>query len=276
MLQIGNGGSSLQEYTSEFSLWAEMAAPLIASTDIGALTKAELAIYENPSVVAVDQDPLGRPGVPISSANGLWVLTKQLTGGGRAVLLFNSTNTAATISTTAPAAGLPRARAYSMRNLWTNAVSETGGAISAFVPGRGVAMFTVSALPKRRAPKLAPHTVLSLDSGSAQLPLGQSTTLAESFANDGTSDIKRVALTLSAWPGWVVKPLGRTRVPGSRPAGGSRSPTASPHPRPGRRSRHRFLAAWRRTIRPPGERARRRRSARPWLRPWAPRSRPPT
>ena len=213
MLQIGNGGSSLEEYTSEFSLWAEMAAPLIASTDIGALTKAELAIYENPYVVAVDQDALGRPGVPISSANGLWVLTRPLTGGGRAVLLFNSTNTAATISTTATAAGLPRARAYGIRNLWTNAVSETGGAISAFVPGRGVAMFTVSALPERHAPKLAPHTVLSLDSDSAQLPLGQSTTVAESFANEGTSDIKRVALTLSAWPGWVVKPLGRTRVP---------------------------------------------------------------
>ena len=39
MLQIGNGGSSLLEYTSEFSLWAEMAAPLIASTDIAALTR---------------------------------------------------------------------------------------------------------------------------------------------------------------------------------------------------------------------------------------------
>jgi len=213
MLQIGNDGSSLPEYTSEFSLWAEMAAPLIASTDIGALSKAELAVYENPSVIAVDQDPLGRPGVPISSANGLWVLTKQLAGGARAVLLFNSTNTAATISTTATAAGLPRARAYSMRNLWTNAATETGGQVSAFVPGRGVAMFTVGALPKRRAPKLVPHTVLSLDSASAQLPLGHSTTVSESFANDGTSAVKRVALTLTARPGWVVKPVGKTRVP---------------------------------------------------------------
>jgi len=55
--------------------------------------------------------------------------------------------------------------------------------------------------------------VLSLGSGSAELPLGQSATVAESFANDGTSDVKRVALTLSARPGWVVKPLGRTHVP---------------------------------------------------------------
>ena len=123
LLQIGNGGSSLLEYTSEFSLWAEMAAPLIASTNIAALTQPELAIYENPNVIAVDQDPLGRQGVPISNANGLWVMTKQLSGGGRAVLLFNSTNTAATISTTATAAGLPSGHVYQLNNLWTNAVT---------------------------------------------------------------------------------------------------------------------------------------------------------
>ena len=146
LLQIGNGGSSLSDYTTEFSLWAEMAAPLIASTNLATLTHAELAIYENANVIAVDQDPLGRPGVPISSANGLWVLSKELSDGGRAVLLFNATNTAATISTTAKAAGLPKGQIYQMDNLWTNAVTQTGGAISAFVPGHGVAMFTVTAV----------------------------------------------------------------------------------------------------------------------------------
>ena len=77
MLQIGNGGSSLHEYTSQFSLWAEMAAPLIASTEHRSVDEGRAGVYENPYVVAVDQDPLGRPGVPISSANGLWVLTKS-------------------------------------------------------------------------------------------------------------------------------------------------------------------------------------------------------
>ncbi|MGH2883564.1 MAG: glycoside hydrolase family 27 protein, partial [Solirubrobacteraceae bacterium] len=90
LLQIGNGGSSLSDYTTEFSLWAEVAAPLIASTNLATLTHSELAIYENPNVIAVDQDPLGRPGVPISSAGGLWVLSKELSGGGRAVVLFNA------------------------------------------------------------------------------------------------------------------------------------------------------------------------------------------
>ena len=129
LLQIGNGGSSSVEYTSEFSLWAEMAAPLIASTNIGTLTAAERAIYENPNVIAVDQDPLGQPGVPISRADGLWVMTKKMSDGSRAVVLFNSNNTAATIDTTATAVGLPGRHVYRVHNLWTNAVSETGGAI---------------------------------------------------------------------------------------------------------------------------------------------------
>ena len=212
-LQIGNGGSTLGEYASEFSLWAEMAAPLIASTNIGALTAGERAIYENANVIAVDQDPLGRAGVPISRADGLWVMTKQLSDGSRAVVLFNSNNTAATIATSATAVGLPGRRVYRIDNLWTKAVTETGGGITAFVPGHGVAMFRVTVESKRRAIKLAPHTVLSLIAADTQLGPGESTTLYESFTNNGVSDVKRVALSLSSRPGWQVKPLGPTRLP---------------------------------------------------------------
>jgi alpha-galactosidase len=190
-----------------------MSSPLIASTNIAALTPAELAIYENRDVIAVDQDPLGQQGVPISSAHGLWVLTKTLTGGGRAVVLFNATNTATTIATTATATGLRGRHVYRLDNLWTGAVSQTGGPISAFVPGHGVAMFKVTAVPKRRARALPPHTVLSLTAASNQLEAGRSTTVYESFDNNGVSKVNRVALSLSAWPGWQIKPLGRARVP---------------------------------------------------------------
>jgi alpha-galactosidase len=213
LLQIGNGGSNLLEYTSEFSLWAEMSAPLIASTNIAALSPAELAIYENSGVIAVDQDPLGQQGVPVSSAHGLWVLTKKLSGGGRAVVLFNSTNTATAIATTATAAGLPGRHVYRLDNLWTGEVSQTGGVISAFVPGHGVAMFKVIALPKRHPGALAPQTVLSLTAAAAQLNAGHSTTIYESFANNGVSAVKRVALSLSTRPGWQIKRLGRARLP---------------------------------------------------------------
>jgi alpha-galactosidase len=146
MLEVGNGGMSGTEDRSEFSLWAEMAAPLIAGTDLTRATPATLATYLNKDVIAVDQDPLGRQGMEIASAGGLDVLAKPLADGSVAVTLFNENATAATISTTASAAGLAAARAYRLDDLWQHRSTESGGTISASVPGHGVAMFRVSTL----------------------------------------------------------------------------------------------------------------------------------
>ena len=212
LLQIGNGGSTPTEYQSEFSLWAELAAPLIASTDVADLTPQLLSIYENADVIAVDQDPLGEPGVPISSAGGLWVMSKPLTGGDRSVLLFNSTDTATTITTTATAAGLRRAPGYSLINLWTGEVTETGSQISAYVPAHGVAMFRVGVQGRRALRGLAPHTVLSLAATEPQLAAGATTTVAESFTDQGTVAVKRLSLSFSAPSGWQVRRLGSNRV----------------------------------------------------------------
>jgi alpha-galactosidase len=210
LLQIGNGGSSPLEYRTEFSLWAEMAAPLIASTNLTTLSPAALSIYENRNVIAVDQDPLGAQGVPIVRTGGRWVLTKQLQNGDRSVVLFNTTNTAAKIATTATAAGLPAARAYRLQNLWTDAVTETGGAISAFVPAHAVVMYRVSVAHRPTA--LSPHVVLSLAPAAPQLNLGESTTVRETFENDGVSTVKGLKLTFRLAAGWGLKRLGPARA----------------------------------------------------------------
>jgi len=210
MLQIGNGGSSPLEYRTEFSLWAEMAAPLIASTNLSTLSPAALRIYENSSVIAVDQDPLGAQGVPIARAGGRWVLTKPLQNGDRSVVLFNSTNTATRIATTATAVGLPPAHAYRLQDLWSNAVTETGGLLSAFVPAHAVVMYRVSVAHRPTA--LSPQVVLSLAPAAPQLDLGQSTVVRETFENDGVSMVKGLKLTFRVAPGWGLKRLGPARA----------------------------------------------------------------
>ncbi|HJS93442.1 MAG TPA: hypothetical protein VJ741_04200 [Solirubrobacteraceae bacterium] len=210
LLQIGNGGSNLLEYRTEFSLWAEMAAPLIASTNLATLTPAALSIYENPNVIAVDQDPLGAQGVPIARAGGRWVLTKPLQNGDRSVVLFNSTNTATKITTTATAAGMPAAHAYRLQDLWSQAVTETGGQITAFVPAHGVVMYRVSVAHRPAA--LAPQVVLSLAPAAPQLDLGQRTVVRETFENDGVSTVKGLKLTFRLAPGWGLKRLGPARA----------------------------------------------------------------
>src|SRR5437879_4171549 len=140
MLEIGNGGMTAVEYQSEFSLWAEMAAPLIAGTDLTAMSDVTQNILTNKAVIAVDQDPLGLQGRPVSNAGGYWVLVKPLTSGAVAVVLFNSTNRAASISTTASQVGMARTYAYRMTDLWSNEERETAGLVSARVPADGFAI----------------------------------------------------------------------------------------------------------------------------------------
>jgi alpha-galactosidase len=146
MLEIGNHGLTPIEEQAQFSLWAEMAAPLIAGNDLTEMTPAVRAILTNVAVIAVDQDPLGQQGYAVASVDGHWVLTRPLANGDRAVVLFNATNKAAVITTTVEWIGLTGdAPAYWLVNLWTNTKVKTAGVIAARVPPHGAVMLAVTA-----------------------------------------------------------------------------------------------------------------------------------
>src|SRR5262249_54146659 len=104
MLEVGNGMTETEDRT-EVSLWAMLAAPLISGANLVSATDTTLSILRNADVIAVDQDSLGRPAHQVSAAGGLDVLARPLSNGDVAVLLFNETGTAATISTTAAQVG---------------------------------------------------------------------------------------------------------------------------------------------------------------------------
>src|SRR5436190_1774100 len=116
-------GRSRQEVSR--SLGTEMAAPLIAGTDLAAMSDVTRDILTNKAVIAVDQDPLGLQGRPIANAGGYWVVVKPLVSGAVAVVLFNSTDRPAAISTTAREVGMARTYAYRMVDLWSNEQSDT-------------------------------------------------------------------------------------------------------------------------------------------------------
>ena len=69
MLEVGNGGMSANEYRTHMSLWALLAAPLLAGNDLRSASAETLAILTHPEVIAIDQDSLGRQGAR-SSASG--------------------------------------------------------------------------------------------------------------------------------------------------------------------------------------------------------------
>jgi alpha-galactosidase len=143
MLEVGNGMSATED-RSEFSLWAEMAAPLVSGTNLANANATTLGILTNTRVIAVDQDALGKQGTMVSSSGGLDVLAKPLANGDVSVALFNENSGTATISTTVGAIGKSGSSSYTLTDLWTGATSTTNGTISASVPGHGTVMIRVA------------------------------------------------------------------------------------------------------------------------------------
>ena len=86
MLEIGNGGMNADQYRTQMSLWAILAAPLLAGNDLSKLDDTTKSILINKEVIAVDQDKLGVQGHRIGPPQ-IWV--KPLSGGAKAVAIFN-------------------------------------------------------------------------------------------------------------------------------------------------------------------------------------------
>jgi alpha-galactosidase len=89
MLEVGNGGMSESEYRAHFSLWAILAAPLMAGNDLRAMSEPIRRILTAPEIIAVDQDPLGRQGRRVFRDGGAEVWSRDLAGGAAAAVLFN-------------------------------------------------------------------------------------------------------------------------------------------------------------------------------------------
>src|SRR5665213_1129211 len=74
------------------SLWAILAAPLLAGNDLTKMTPETLSILANREVIAIDQDPAGRQGDRVKNEGPLEVWAKPLAGGAKAVGLFNTSD----------------------------------------------------------------------------------------------------------------------------------------------------------------------------------------
>jgi alpha-galactosidase len=89
------------------------------------------------------------PHVPISLVEEIVSVDSQAgrrfhAHAGAAVVLFNESGSAATISTTAAAIGKTGSASYTLSKVWTGATSTTTGTISASVPAHGTVMFRVA------------------------------------------------------------------------------------------------------------------------------------
>ncbi|USU08365.1 glycoside hydrolase family 27 protein [Sphingomonadaceae bacterium OTU29MARTA1] len=145
MLEVGNGGMTPTEYRSHFSLWAIMAAPLIAGNDIAHMDADTRAILLNQEVIAVDQDPLGQQGRRIRDDGDLEVWARPLADGSRAVILFNRSAAPASVSVAWPELGLTTRVKAEVRDLWAHkSLGRKTGSFAATVAPHGVVMVKVT------------------------------------------------------------------------------------------------------------------------------------
>ena len=143
MLEIGNGGMSGDEYKTHMTLWAMLAAPLLAGNDLRQMSPETLAILTNREVIAVDQDKLGKQGSQAWKSGDQEIWTRQLSGGDMAVAFFNRARDEAKILVKWADIGVPTKR--KARDLWLHQNIEIDTPeYTATVPGHGVVMLRVT------------------------------------------------------------------------------------------------------------------------------------
>ncbi|TDQ06341.1 glycoside hydrolase family 27 protein [Pedobacter metabolipauper] len=151
MLEIGNGKLTPGEDRAHFSMWAMIAAPLIAGNDLRNMDQETLGVLTNKNVISVDQDSLGIQGFKYRSEDGLETWFKPLKGGNWAVSFLNRSATIKKINFNwiqelvkddiFKLALNAKAISYKLTNAWTGkSAGTTKKALTAEVPSHDVLM----------------------------------------------------------------------------------------------------------------------------------------
>lgn len=150
MMEVGNG-MSVNEDRAHFSLWAMMAAPLIAGNDFRKMNAATLEILTNEEVIAVDQDSLGIQSFVFEKNDSLETWVKPLMNDEWAfcflnrsqkplLLNFNWKEKSIADTTSKKQVDFTKVQ-YRLRDVWKKSdVGNTSKAFAATVPAHDVIM----------------------------------------------------------------------------------------------------------------------------------------
>ncbi len=144
VLMIGNNYFNAEQNKTIFSMWCELAAPLLTPVPGTGNTN----IFCNRDAIAVDQDSAGIQGVCLNPNSNLQVWSKPLGGTNspvRAVVLFNRSGSPASIATPWESLGIPNGVA-TVWDIWANAYRGCfTNAYSDVVNKDGVAFLRITA-----------------------------------------------------------------------------------------------------------------------------------
>lgn len=112
----GGTGCSDTEYRTQMSLWAMMAAPLIATNDVRNMDKATREILLNSEVIALNQDALGRQAYPLLMGDSIQLFVKPLMNGDTAIAILNRSLSSKEVNISFASIGLTGN--YQVRDCW--------------------------------------------------------------------------------------------------------------------------------------------------------------
>ena len=143
MMEVGNGGMTIEEYRTHMTLWVILAAPLLVGNDPRTMTNDIKEILLNREVLAVDQDTLGKQGRRLIRNGAAEIWAKPLSEGAVAVALFNRGASLARISVRWSELGLNGR--YKARDLWNGAdLPDATNSYSAEVPSHGSVLLRIT------------------------------------------------------------------------------------------------------------------------------------
>ena len=137
MLEVGNGVLTLEESRSHFSLWAMLAAPLMAGNNLMDMDESTRQILTNKEVIAVNQDPLGISAHKALDEGQFEVYMKKLDEDCLSVCFFNRENQPLDMEFAWDRLGLEGS--YTIRDLWLHKnAGDTQKSLRKSIPAHGV------------------------------------------------------------------------------------------------------------------------------------------
>jgi hypothetical protein len=130
-----------EQYT-HISLWCLQSAPLLIGCDLERLDEFTLNLLTNDEVLAVDQDPLGKPAVPVIEEEDFQVWVKEMADGSQVAGIFNLGEKSAGYSLDLKTLGY-KGR-VKIRDLWRQRDLDLfEGKFSCKVPAHGVVLVSL-------------------------------------------------------------------------------------------------------------------------------------
>jgi alpha-galactosidase len=156
MLEVGNAGLTHDENIAHFSMWAMLAAPLMAGNDLRNMNLEVKEILTNKEVIAVDQDPLGMQGIRFLDMGDQEVWVKFLENDEIAVCFLNRAEVPWKALYDWQRLNIYHAgkairfgeQHYSMRDLWAHEnTGTTADDLPLDIPPHGVLMLRLKPMP---------------------------------------------------------------------------------------------------------------------------------